>query len=502
MPIQMFDDGQDKFVESVQNFGEAVGGLLKQRLHKKQYEDFLAGPTKELQASLQQANDVLLDESNPEGPSQGMAMLKSSLEAYMDEGARYADNPIIQQRVQQTFKTNMDFLKQEFVQKFAAEKNSREKAKEAREVETHDADIKLKEADTKLKLAKAGEAGAKAKEGAEGDMPELFSGKPGSIEPMQEDPDRAKELWTRIETAVDRPGSEAQRKAVEFGQDDIRNRMAQQKLAEMAGRGEVKPTSKDASGMPTGGGQWDVFNPEDLAAVAGTIDPQEVRNRYIMEKAKTEAGFHGIKPEAIDKEYGVVVDPTKANAFRPLKQSVSSENLGKILFGVGGWDSLRDSQTRARPRNLEEAAARLPAALDEAHGPIAETFKKYTKGQLPEGIDPKSIKTPEDLEKLLYRDGYSLVASVVGNNAPANKLDEGMRQNRLEGKNLVDAMVEKYRDEIYTRVTGKVKKTDAKTEAEAAKAWPVLGTAARRVGQVTRGVLKPAAKAYKEFTED
>ena len=500
MPIQMFDDGQDKFVESVQNFGEAVGGLLKQRLHKKQYEDFLAGPTKELQASLQQANDILLDESNPEGPSQGMAMLKSSLETYMDEGARYSDNPIIQQRVQQTFRTNMDFLKQEFAMKFDAAKNERAQAKAKREQETHDATIEKTKAETAKLKAESGKIGKEAA-GAD-DMPELFSGKPGSIDPMQEDPDRAKELWNRIEIAVDRPGSEAQRKAVEFGMGDIRNRMAQQKLAEMAGRGEIKPTSKDAAGMPTGGGQWDVFNPEDLAAVAGTIDATEVRNRYIMERAKTEGGFHGIKPDAIDKEFGVVVDPTKANAFRPLKNSVSSENLGKVLFGVGGWDALRDSKTRARPRNLDEAAARLPASIEEAHGPIAETFKRYAKGQLPEGIDPKSIKKPEELDALLYKAGYSLITAVIGDNAPANALDEGMKQNRLEAKKLVESMVEKYRDEIYQRVTGKVKKTEGKTEAEAAKDWPVLGVLARRVGQVTTGVLKPATKAYKEFTED
>ena len=70
MAIQMFDDGHKEFQESVRSFGEAVGGLLKQRLHKKQYEDFLSGPTKELQSTLQQANDILLDEENPEGPSQ------------------------------------------------------------------------------------------------------------------------------------------------------------------------------------------------------------------------------------------------------------------------------------------------------------------------------------------------------------------------------------------------------------------------------------------------
>jgi len=502
MPIQMFDDGQDKFVESVQTFGEAVGGLLKQRLHKKQFEDFLAGPTKEFRDNMQQAQDILMDEANPEGPAQGMTMLKTALEQYMDEGARYADNPIIQSRVQQTFKTNMDFLDMEFKQKFAAAKNEREAAKEKRDVEAHGVEMGLKQAQTKEKLATAKEKSVKADvEEAEAIGPQLFSGLPGSIDPMKEDPERAKELWTRIENSIDQPDSEAKRKAVEFGMDDIQTKMAQQRLIEMTVRGEVRQPKKGELGAVAE--PWDMYDPEHLEAVKGTIDRSEVRNRFILEKAKAEGGYHGIKADELDKEYGVVVDPTKANAFRPLKTAVSSENLGKIMFGVAGWDKLRDAKTKARPRNIGEAKARLPASVNEVDGPIAKAFKEF---ELPEGVDPASLKTPDDIKELLSKRSMTLVKAIIGNNANSADLDEGMRNNRLEAVQLVNAMIDKYGEEVFERVTKRKKKPEGTSEAEAIKTNPMLGWAAKGAGAIKRGVLKPGwdqvTGKIKEFTED
>lgn len=504
MPIQMFDDGQKEFVEAVQNFGSQVGGILRDRLHKKQFEDFLAGPTKEFKDSMQQAQDILLDETNTEGPSQGMQILKGALETYMDEGARYADNPIIQQRVMATFKMNMDFLNMEFKQKFDAAKAESEKAAAKREGRYKEAQIGAQNALTAKYQAETDKI--KQGDAETASAVQLFSGKPGSIDPTMEDPNRVHELWSRIENAIDRPSSESERKSVDAGMGEIRTQMAQQKLAEMAGRGEQRPASTDAAGLPTGGGNWDVYNPEHVAAVAATIDPAEVRNRFVMEKAKAEGQHHGIGPELLEKEFGVVVDPTKANAFRPLSEPVSSENLGKVLFGVGGWDTLRDPNTRARPKNLSEATERLPASISQASGPLAETMKRFTRGELPEGVDPTAIKSPEELERLLLKEGYRLITAVVGNNAPAGTLNEGMKQNRLEAKKLVDAMVDKYLDEIYANVTGKPRKVEGKTEAEAAQSFPLLGSAARTIGKVTRGVLKPAKDKVtgiiKDFQED
>ena len=501
MPIQMFDDGHEEFQQSVKSFGEAVGGLLKQRLHKKQFEDFMAGPTKEFRDTVTQAQDLLMDDSNPEGPAQGMTMLKTALETYMDEGARYGDNPIIQQRVTQTFKTNMDFLEMEFKSKFDAQKNEREAAEAKQKTEAHEQEMLVKKSTVKLNDAKAAKTDAEAKGKPGESEPQLFSGRPGSIEPMMEDPDRARELWTRIETTIDRPGSEAQRKAVEFGMQDIRSQMAAQRLAEMAGRGEIRQPEAGVVGAQAR--PWDVFSAEDKEAVAATIDPAEVRNRYIMEKAKTEAGYHGIKPEVLDATYGLVVDPTKANAFRPLDRAVKSEDLGKIMFGVAGWDHLRDEKTKARPRNLTEAAERLPADVNEANGPIADKFKNF---QLPEGVDPKTLKSPEDVKALLQKQAFELVTAVIGDNAPSQTLDSAMQENRLEAMKLVNVMVDKYADQIYERVTGKKKPGAGLSDAEVAERYPMLGIAGRRIGQVTRGVIKPATdkidSLIKNFTED
>jgi hypothetical protein len=502
MPIQMFDDGQKDFNEAVQTFGVQVGGLLRDRLHKKQFEDFLAGPSRDFKDSMQQAQDVLMDEANPEGPAQGMQMLKGALETYMDEGARYADNPIIQQRVQSAFKFNMDFLNMNYKMKFDAYNAEKAKVTEARETEMFGLKKANMEAQTKERLAKAGKADAEAQ--AKGDVgaSNLFSGAPGSI-PAGGESARAHELWSRINNTIDRPSSEAERKSVDAGLGEVRTQMAQLKLGEMVGRGEQKPAGKDASGMPTGGGYWDVFNPDHLADVAATIDPAEVRNHFIMNKAKAEAPQQGVNPESLDKEFGIIVDPSKANAFRPLSQPVSQDNLGKILFGAGGWDSLRDAKTRLAPATLEVTMSRLPASIEDVQGPIGQAFKRFTAGELPEGVDRNSIKSIDDIKNLLHKQAYDLITAAIGNNASSKSLSEGMKQNRLDALNLVNAMTEKYAAEIYATITVKAKKApQGKSDAELVEGNPLLSGVARRVGAITTGLLKPLQKSYRSYTED
>lgn len=501
MPIQMFDDGQAEFVEAVKGFGQQVGGILKERLYKKQMEDFIAGPTKDFRNHMQEAQDLLMDETNPEAPAQGMQMLKSGLETYMDEGARYADNPYVQQRVQATFKTNMDFLNMEFKRHFDAQAAENEKAKSGRKQEMFEAKLDSEKARTGKLRAET----AKIKGGTEeSDAPNLFSGRPGSIDQNLDEGDRARELWTRIQNTMDRPGSEAERKAVDIGLGDVRTQMAQLKLAGMAGRGEKRPAATDATGTAVPASEWDVFNQKHLEDVAATIDPTEVRNRFIMNKAQAEARQQGIDPETLDKEFGVVVDPSKGSAFRPLSQPVSQENLGKILFGAAGWDSLRDPRTKATPETLEDTVERLPKSIMDAQGPVAQVFQRLTVGELPENVDPASLKSAEDVKDVARRQAYKLIMAAIGNNAPANSLSEGMKQNRLDALNLVNAMADKYSDEIYASVSSR-KKTTGMSDAEIARSQPVfgiLGEAKRRAGVVTKSIIRPIKKAYEEYTGD
>lgn len=499
MPIQMFDDEQDKFIKNIQNFGEQVGGILRDRLHKKQFEDFLAGPSKDFTDRMQEANDILIDETNPEAPAQGMQMLKGSLESYLDEGARYPDNPFIQQRVKMAFKSNMDFLNMNFKMKFEQAESDRATAKSNLEAEKWQVEKQDIQARTEKTLAEASKSRAEASN-VPGLATNLFSGPPGSINPNQDESSRAHELWSRIENTINRPKKEAERKAVDLGKEDIRISMAQMKLAEMVGRGEKRSATVDSRGIPIPSVDWDIYNQEHLKSVADTIDPSEVQNRFVMKKAMDEANLQGISPEAIEKEFGVIVDPTKAGEFRPLTSTTSSENLGKILFGMGGWNKLQDNVTKARPKDLTDAASKLPDTIDDLSGPLATKFKQFMVGNLPENVDPKSIKNPDELQKLLKKSGYSLVTAIIGNNAPSNTLDEGMKRNRLEAAQLVNAMSEKYKDEIYEKVTGKKKevKKEGLSDAKLVKEQPLLGYAARKYGAITGGLLKQ----WKAYSED
>jgi hypothetical protein len=462
MPIQMFDDGQKEFLNTVEKFGAQVSGLITERLHKKQFEDFLAGPSKDFKDTMQQATDNLMDETNPEGPAQGMSMLKSALETYMDEGARYADNPIIQGRVKQAFEMNMKMLDMEFKMQNNREGREEKDAAAAHESEKWGVEKANIQAQTAERLAKAGASGRANQDAAQGSS--MFSGAPGSLT-MGDEKGRTKELWSRIEGRVDRPENEAERKAVDTGMGEIRTQEAQKRLAEMVARGEtqkgaVDPLTKKPTEEP-----WDIYNKEHLDAVAGTIDPADVRNRYIMKKANEEGPQQGLSSQAIDEAYGVLVDPTKANAFRPLKTPVSSENLGKIMFGMGGWDSLRDPTSKARPKNLDEATARLPETLDQARGPIADTYKKLATGAVMMGVKVEDIKTVEDMKKLMNQHAAKLAMAIIGDNADSSTLPEGMQQNRVEAGKLISAMTEMYAEEVFFQVTGRRKAAPAEAAA-------------------------------------
>src|SRR5258706_10325737 len=100
--IRDFSYGLGDVVNATKSAGATLGGLLRDRLNKKEYDDFLAGTNKDFSQSLRGAQDVMLDESNPDGPMQGVKMLQGAMQTYMDEGAKYPDNPLVAQRIKQS----------------------------------------------------------------------------------------------------------------------------------------------------------------------------------------------------------------------------------------------------------------------------------------------------------------------------------------------------------------------------------------------------------------
>src|SRR5258706_677489 len=103
--------------QNVQKVTAAIGGIFQERYQQKQYQDFLDGPQKDYEAKLHQVQDLLLDETNPEGPSQGIKMMSGALSTYMDEAGRYKNNPLIAGRAQAAFQGNNFMIQQIFTSK-------------------------------------------------------------------------------------------------------------------------------------------------------------------------------------------------------------------------------------------------------------------------------------------------------------------------------------------------------------------------------------------------
>src|SRR3990172_8477728 len=123
------DYGVAEMGENIQKVTAAIGGIFQQRYQQKQYQDFIEGPQKEYEAKLKTVQDLLLDEENPQGPSQGIKMMSVALSTYMDEAGRYKNNPLISGRAEAAFKGNSFMLEQIFTSRINEAKMANQQTK-------------------------------------------------------------------------------------------------------------------------------------------------------------------------------------------------------------------------------------------------------------------------------------------------------------------------------------------------------------------------------------
>lgn len=490
MPSSL-DESLGRLSDASKSFGATAAGFLRDRLNKKQYDDFLDGPNKDFGDKLRQAQDLLLDESNPDAPMQGVKMLQGAFQSYMDEGAKYPENPLVAQRVKQTWDMNMDFLGKEFAMKTQAANADKQADVLKQKGDLNKANIDKFGAQANLAKARADSLNQKTDAARD---PGLFSGAPGSIQGGDEDT-KAENMWNAIEHYT--PKNASQRIAIDVEKQDIKTAMAQQQLAFLSGQGSSREVASKSAVSGVTNKPYDIHDEKDLAAVAATIDPQEVNARWIMQKAKQEATQQGMSPEVFDKKFGVRVDPTRASAFNPITKAVPETTVGKIMFGIGGWGLLTEQGSKVEPKTMEEAAARLPESLDKLQGPIAKVFKDTISA----GKDEK-IKTVEDVRMLLSVNGYSLAKQIVGGGAETSSLDEGMQRNRTHALTMIKAMANKYAPQVAEQMGIKIpkpKKTGMSDEDLAKE--PGFGDLFRLGGSLYRGAKKSITSTVNEYTE-
>lgn len=448
------DYGIRQLGQDAKSFGEFAGGFLRDRLNKKQYDDFLAGPNKEFANSLRGATDLLMDESNPDAAAQGVRQLQQAMTTYMDAAAQYPENPLISQRVKQTWDMNQQFMQQNLTMAHNQAAMKRQSMLDASKLQVDASTVQKN-------LADAAKAGTAAQAQAAHQL-NLWSGDPGQYQGMSVD-DKVNQIWSNVQRAPEFISKDEPRlKAYQQSLADERTQMAQEKLDEMSSRGEMKtiqPPSNQPGAMPTRRA-WDAHNKEDLRDVAQTIDQDEVKARWTMNTARAEARAQGLDPSAFDK-FAARVDPTKASAFRPLDRAVSEEDVGKIALGVGGWHQMYDSKTGTMPKNMEEAAERLPDSIDKLSGPLAKVFKDF-----PSAAKDAGLKDPMDVAKALNQYGFQAALSIFApgiakmgadgrmtiDRAAYDNLDAGRKANIEQVKYLINAMAGKYANEIASKM--------------------------------------------------
>jgi hypothetical protein len=480
---------------ALKSFGEAAGGFLRDRLNKKQYDDFLQGPNKEFSNQVRGIQDLLMDESNPDAAAQGVRQLSSAMTTYMDAAAQFPENPLISQRAKQTWDMNWNIMNQEMVQRQNA-------AQQKRQAGLDKSKMALQGAQTDAAAALAAQRGTKAQEMQQQASP-LWSGDDSQYKDMNND-QKVSAIWDNTMDASKFIKDPTRLKAYDQAIDDTRTQMAQEKLQDMAAHGEQKeipPTAAEIQSGITASRQvpWDAQNVGDLKQVAASIDNDEVKARWTMNTVQAEARAHGLDPQAFSK-YQVRVDPTKASAFNPLDRAVPETTVGKIAMGIGGWNSLFDSKSKTEPKNMDDVVNRLPNSVANFQGPIGKVFKDF-----PASAKDSGLKSVADVKAALRLQGRDLMLKIL---APGivvegdpeaternlQNLDAGRKANLNQAATLVKGAADKYGEEIAQKMgIASPKAAPATAQQPTGKG---LNLSRGTVGDVTRPLFNTLGGAF------
>lgn len=437
----------------------AIGGIFQDRYNQKQYQDFIEGPQKDYQAKLQSVNDLLLDESNPEGPSQAIKMMGTALSTYMDEAGRYKSNPLIADRARAAFQGNQLMLEQVFTSRFKQQeidikqqKLGVDAAKATGELQEQSARTGLIQEQTaqlkagKLGVTASGKLGKGAGTGKTPVGPAFLTGGPGSINLNASSDSQIDQAYATASANLSSPGDAAQQKARSSEMAGIRRSLAQEDVAQRAGRGEQRDIF-DAQSNRTVQEPWDPTNQNHINEAESLIDPEDVKNRYIFSKILEEQPLTmpGVNPNDISKKLGWMKDPNLANPNAPVTREISEPNVGKILLGYDGWSNLKDQKSGKMPLDLAEAAQRLPAQYTQLQGPLRKGIDAAVGTMVTSTIKPKSV---DEVKTLMKNAMYAVAGEYIGGGHANDKVTQGVLKSRYAAKKFSDAIAEKYADII------------------------------------------------------
>jgi hypothetical protein len=501
---------------------EKIGGIFKDRYDKKQYDDWLQGPAKDYQNTMQEAQDMLLDKNNPDAAQQAVFKIKNATSKYMDDATRFSSNPYIMSNAQRVWKGNLDFMKGAFVDPLKNAQANKANQEAANLKEQQPGLAAAQTAETNLKIAKTRQANRSPidRNALKGIIP-LLSGDPNQLAQIQDAPGetlpgsaRAEAARANVLAAINSPKDAQQAKSVKEGRDQEARSMAMSQIADRAARGVIKDQWTDEEGKHHGGDVWNTQNPEHIRDAMSNIDPSLITEQYVQHVLQAESSKSGVDAKVVDQKYGVRIDPTRATPANPITRTLSDEELGKVAFGQDAWNKWgvpsKNEKGKVQKDEQGKIIPRPAKSIQDIADNLPPSYKNIPAGPFREAID-MSIRHIKEAQangtKLTVNDVADIIRGTAngevvgpligGANTPTKELPEGLRRNRMALADVSKSIAAQYAQEIAQEL-GIVKAAPGKKTAPASKSgidsilnsvYSTIGGDIKAVGTAT-GLIK------------
>lgn len=448
-----------------------IGTIFQDRYNKKQYDDWLQGPAKDYQNTMQEAQDMLLDKTNPDAAQQAVFKIKNATTKYMDDATRFSDNPYIMSNAKRVWQGNLDFIKNSMVDPLKKAQAAHLNAQTATSNALLPGAADAQASETNYRNSEANKNNrppGPTKEQLKGVVP-LLSGDPNQLSQIQDPDAKADTARANVLAAITSPKDASQAKSINEGITDEARSIAMQQVADRQSRGVVRDQWQDEKGNTHGGDSWDARNPEHIKDAMQNVDPALAKEQYVQHTLQAEAPKTGVDPKLIDQKYGVLIDPGRATPNNPITRPLSDEELGKVAFGQDSWNRMRvpikdpkgkvqlgpDGQPMTRGvDSIQEVAKNLPPSYKNVPpGPFREALDMSIQ-HLKEAQANGSKLTVQDVEDVIRGTANSQVVGplIGGENVETKSLPEGLRRNRLALGDVSKTISKKYAQEIAQEI--------------------------------------------------
>lgn len=434
--------------EALASMGEGIGGILQDRFHQKQFEDFQQNEYAEYQRGLQNISDVFLTSDDPDALQKGMLEMKNLNNTMMTAAARYQRNPYISNLASSHMQHDTMMFQQLFgagLEERAAEQQFEREAP-GRELEAQKTGAEI-EAQRALTFER-GQRGRLLGVQAEREAREAEQVAPGPFllggmedqEYIMGSGDPLGAARERLHAIVRNPRNERERKNLEGIRGRMTNSIASQQLRPLIGK--PKP----------GGAFGEVYSEEDIDEFRKNVDPIEVDRAMTRHLLMSEGRNLGFSPEQVIQRnpdmFEGLLEREEREGVQPLRgPTLNRANAAQVLFGAAPENMAQNLKLGADATFSEMAKKITPAnwrAILGDASPIKGVIDSVlmAEGFIPGAAGDVKFESYKDVERALM-DAIELTIRkhVGGQNVPDKNLSAAEKAARRQLREVKVALV-------------------------------------------------------------